>query len=92
MASYLGIPPGPGMMEVADGEALPTAAVRNSKIDGLYALTAGECRAPIAGDLAAQALQSLIATISESMRFSIIGIEMPTKSSTIAAMPTHDHR
>jgi len=72
MASYVGIPPGPGLREVADGEVAPECAVRNSKIDGLYVLTAGDGRQPGEGELAAEPLRALIADVSERMRFTII--------------------
>jgi len=72
MASYLDIPAGPGLLEVADGDAVQADAVRNSKLNGLYVLTAGGGRAPHEGELAGEELRNLIADISCNHRFTII--------------------
>ncbi|MCP3919685.1 MAG: CpsD/CapB family tyrosine-protein kinase [bacterium] len=72
MASYLDIPPGPGLLDVADGTAEPEAAVRNSKLHGLYVLTAGGERRPTEGDLVGDELRGLITKASEEHRYTII--------------------
>jgi len=72
MAAFLDIDPGPGLIEVADGSAEASAAVRNSKLHGLYVLTAGGGRTPAQGELAEGAIQNLLAGIAGGHRFTII--------------------
>jgi len=72
MAAYLDIPPGPGLLEVASGEALGAEAVRNSKLHGLYVLTAGGGHQPGEGELAGEEMRDLIVDVSEKHNFTII--------------------
>ena len=72
MAAYLDIPVGPGLLEVADGSAEPKSAVRNSKLHGLYVLTAGGERKPDEGELASVEMRDLIAKVSREHRFTVI--------------------
>ncbi len=72
MAAYLDIPPGPGLLEVSEGAVEANDAVRNSKLHGLYVLTAGGGRAPHEGELASAEMRDLIAKVSREHRFTII--------------------
>ena len=72
MAAYLGIPAGPGLLDYADGAAEAVDTVRNSKLHGLYVLTAGGNRRPMDGELAGSEMRDLIAEASSARRFSII--------------------
>ncbi len=72
MAAYLDIPPGPGLLDIADDKIKAEDAVRNSKLHGLYVLTAGGDRGPEEGELANSAMRELIANVSHSHRFTII--------------------
>ncbi len=72
MASYLGMPPGPGLLDVANGDADPAQAVRRSSLEGLHVLTAGGSRPPAEGELAGEALRALITQTSREHPFTII--------------------
>lgn len=72
MAAYLGIPPGPGLLDFAGGSADAEAVVRNSQLHGLYVMTAGGTKPPEDGVLAAESLRGLIADVSRRKRFTII--------------------
>ena len=72
MAAYLDIPPGPGLLDVAEGTATSEDAVRNSKLHGLYVLTAGGTRPPEEGELAGEHMRELIRQVSETKRYTLI--------------------
>lgn len=72
MARYLDIPEGPGLLDVADGEVKPLEAVRNSRLHGLYVVTAGGNRRPGEGELAGDEMRGLIDEVSRSHRYTII--------------------
>lgn len=72
LACYLGIDSGPGLLDVMDGAAVPEAAVRNSKVEGLYAVTAGGDRIPDEGELADDSLGSLVDRVATEHRYTIV--------------------
>jgi Mrp family chromosome partitioning ATPase len=72
MARYLDIPEGPGLLDVADGNVLPMQAVRNSRLHGLYVVTAGGSRGPEEGELAGDEMRGLIDEVSRTHRYTII--------------------
>ena len=72
MASYLGLPPAPGITDVLDGKARPEEAVRNSAADGLHLLSAGTPRLPRPGELATERARELIGRVSRGRRYTLI--------------------
>jgi len=72
LGGYLGIGAGPGLIDVLDGSVEPQAAVRNSKVDGLYVVTAGGQRESEDGELATARLRELIDQVSSEHRYTIV--------------------
>jgi Mrp family chromosome partitioning ATPase len=72
MANYLGMVPGPGLLDVVGGSTDQIDAVRPSSVEGLHVLTAGGRHRPDAGALAGEPLQSMIARISREHPYTII--------------------
>jgi len=72
MARYLDIAEGPGLLDVADGDVKPMQAVRNSRLHGLYVVTAGGSRPPGEGELAGDEMRGLIDLVARSHRYTII--------------------
>lgn len=72
MAGYLDITACPGILDVSQGSTSPEEAIRNSKLEGLYVLTAGGSRTPEEGELAAENVRDLISQASELCQFTII--------------------
>lgn len=72
MASYLGLPASPGLTDVLDGGAEAADAVRNSQVDGLYALTGGTRREPRLGELVTPRAKEVFRDAVEGKRFVLI--------------------
>ncbi|HED66409.1 MAG TPA: hypothetical protein ENJ09_12755 [Planctomycetes bacterium] len=72
MASYLGLPPTPGLTDVLDGRADPEEAVRNSLVDGMYALTGGTPRDTKVGELVSPRAQELFRLAVDDRRYVLI--------------------
>jgi len=72
MAGYLGMPPRPGLLDVANGVVEPEQAVRRSSVEGLSVLTAGGDRLPAVGELADEVVRGLITKVSQEHRYTII--------------------
>jgi len=72
MASYLGLPPAPGIMDVIDGRAEPDEALRGSMIPGLTVLTPGTHRAPQPGELNLPEARHLFQELFQRHRHTLI--------------------
>lgn len=72
MATYLDLPPTPGLTDVLDGRAEATEAIRNSKVDGLYALTAGTPRAARVGELITPEARDLFRNVVADRQYVLI--------------------
>lgn len=72
MASYLRLPPAPGITDVLDGKAPAVDALRNSKVDGLYVLSAGTPRETHQGELVGRAARDLFRRATEGSRYVVI--------------------
>lgn len=72
VAGYLDLPPGPGLIEVVDGTATVKAAIRNSRVDGLYVVSAGASRPPKSGDLGSAEARSLLLQVQSDHTYCII--------------------
>lgn len=72
IASYLDLPPAPGLLEFADGIADAESVVRSSRVGGLRVLTAGDCRQPEQGELGSDELRRLISQVAVQQQFTVI--------------------
>lgn len=72
VASYMGLTPGPGLLEVVDGRATTTEAIRNSRVDGLYVVSAGASRLPRQGDLGSAQAKSLLLHLQSNYTYFVV--------------------
>ena len=72
MSTYLGLPVSPGLTDCLDGHAKISEAIRNSQVDGLYALTGGTPRAPRPGELIGKSAKKVFAAAVEGRRYILI--------------------
>lgn len=89
MASYLGLPDSPGLLDVADGRSTLEQALRNSQLPGLYVLSAGSHRCREEGRLASPAVRELLRCATARHRYSILDapplLEYPESCSLLEA-------
>ncbi len=72
MAGYLGLQAAPGITDVLDGKAQPEQAIQNSKVPGLYVLSAGTPRLPKQGELVSVGAQELFRRAIQGRRYVLI--------------------
>ena len=72
VAGYLGLTPGPGLIEVVDRKATVAEAIRNARVEGLYVVSAGASRLPREGDLGSAEARALLLHVQKQYSYCVI--------------------